>query len=194
MYFANMYCYGSDNNTVGITGMLGCMGVVYISAGSMYAIHIPDNNDRLNKLGGKTFVKWVKNQEQRITQDSGHLIAFINGKNRPDAENEVRTIKEGLKSPTTTLYRILKHLGAGSGGLGADSVAMMVDRVHTSKLAPDGCLCYYKRNADINWVSGMVQESGQYKINNGFKGDKVPSDVQAGWRGFNEDNSLSTTI
>ena len=194
MYFANMYCYGSDNNTVGITGMLGCMGVVYISAGSMYAIHIPDNNDTLNKLGGKTFVKWVKHQEQRITQDSGHLIAFINGKNRPDAENEVRAIKEGLKSPTTTLYRILKHLGAGSGGAMADAAAIMVDRVHISKLAPKGCLCYYKRDGDIKWVAGGVHESGQYKINSSYTGDGVPSDVRAGWRYLNADNSLSTTL
>ncbi len=194
MYFANMYCYGHDNNVVGITGIRGCMGVVYVGAASMYAVHIPHNSDDLNKLGGETFVGWVKNQETNLGKRSGYLFAFVNGKNRSDAKDEVSAIKKGLKSPPTTLYRILKHLGSNSGGFGADSVAIMVDRVHTSPLAPSGCLLYYKRNDDVTWIGGGSHESGQYKLDSRYQGDAVPSDVRGGWRRFNNDNCSSTPI
>jgi len=31
-----MYCYGFDNDKVGITGIRGCIGMIHVAAGAMY--------------------------------------------------------------------------------------------------------------------------------------------------------------
>lgn len=195
MYFANMYCYGEDQTMVGITGIRGCMGVIYVGAGSMYAIHIPDNGRDMNMQAGKQFVTWVKNQGQAVGKGHGHLFGFANGINRSfstanysSAEEEVRAIKKGLNAPPTLLYRIMKHLGVNSGKDSADSAAIMLERVHSTGANPSGCAIWYKRNDDIKWVGGGARETAQYKVDPRYQGDGVPSDLNAHWWRMSGDN------
>jgi hypothetical protein len=103
MYFANMYCHGDTNDIVGITGIRGCMGVIYVGAGSIYSIHIPPGGRAETMGAGKTFVTWVKNQQQKVGKGHGYLFSFSNGRERSltgkdytSAEEETREIKKGL--------------------------------------------------------------------------------------------------
>src|SRR5262245_31567364 len=113
MYFANMYCYGMDHGEVGITGMLGCMGVVYKGAQALYAVHIPDHT-QTKAAGAAAFAQFVGHFELITTRKCGDLFIFINGKNRPSAEEEARNLKSLLNAKKATLYRIMRHLGSES--------------------------------------------------------------------------------
>ncbi len=200
MYFAGMYCYGFDNDLVGITGIVGCMGVIYVGAGAMYAIHIPDTERDEKYAAGKSFAAWVKNQQGAVGK--GHLFAFANGTNRSidmggftKAELEVKAIKKELKSPTTTLYRIMKHLGPGSGGQSAQSAAIMLERVHVSGSNPSGCIMWYQQDFNqITWVDGGKAESGQYKDRASYRGAKIPSDLNSHWWRVDENNCQVISI
>jgi hypothetical protein len=180
MYFANMFCYGSAQDKVGITGIRGCMGIVYIGGASMYALHIPPDSDDVQKMARVDFEAFVKNNEP-VAKGSGYLFAFVNGKNRPSAVDEMKDMKKRLNAPPTIIYRMMKHLGQDSGGFGADSVAIMLERWHASTDNPSGCLIWYKRNDDITWVGGGARESGQYKPRPAYQGDEVPSEFNAHW-------------
>jgi hypothetical protein len=199
MYFANMYCYGRADDIAGITGIRGCLGIIYVGAAAMYALHIPDNGPDANKAAGKVFVKWVKNQGEAVGKGHGYLFAYANGRNRSlkgyyTAEEQATDIKKGLGSPPTILYRIMRHLGPGSGGMQADSVAIMLERVHASKSNPTGCISWYKQNDPITWISGGTNEAGQYKMDPRYQGDKVPSDLEAHWWLASDVNCTLTTI
>lgn len=201
MYFAHMFCYGNANDIAGITGIRGCMGVIYVGAASLYSIHIPPGGRAECMGAGQTFATWVKNQENRVGKGHGHLVAFSNGRERnvsgadyTSAEEEIREIKKALKSPPTTLYRIKKHLGANSGELGADSVAIMLERVHASESSPGGYICWYKRNDQITWVNGGAREAGQYLPRPNYSGTLIPSDLNAHWWRAGAENCTLTVI
>lgn len=181
MYFANMYCYGHDNDLVGITGIVGCMGVIYVGQASIYAVHIPNNSATLDAKGGKDFADWVTNQETHVGKGHGHLFAFCNGANRPTAKDEVKAIKKALNGPPTALYRINKNLGTASGTSSAEAAVIMLERVHVTQREPEGCAIWYKSNNKITWTAGGKSESGQYKTMSAFTGAQVPNDLNAGW-------------
>lgn len=199
MYFCNMFCYGDSYATIGITGIMGCMGAIYVGARSMYAIHIPPDKRDVLQIADETFVRFVRNNEQSVGK--GHLYGFVNGKNRNvdsnndiSAEAEMRFIKKGLGSPSTTLYRIMKHLGPESGKFSADSVVIMLERVHASAYAPGGAAIFYKRNADITWVDGGEPATGQYKPRPAYIPAKIPSDLHSLWRHATDENCTVTKI
>lgn len=172
MYFANMFCYGRDNNCVGITGIVGCMGVIYKGLGTLYAVHIPDNS-QWNAKGGEVLADFVLNNENN--PGKGEMFVFLNGTNRPNAEDEVKAIYFKLKKPATTLCRIMKNLGEKSGGNFADSVAIVVRQII------GGLQQLYKPDAQCGWKDGGSPETGQYRANDAFKGNKVPKDLEPEW-------------
>jgi hypothetical protein len=194
MYFSNMYCYGQDPTLIGVTGIVGCIGVVFVGHASMYAIHIPDNGPAVNYAAGKTFADWVKNSEQNTK--AGYLLTFSNGTNRSmsgknfsTTEDETAAIKKLLKGPTTTIYRIKKHLGPNSGGASANSAAIMIDRVHPSASNPSGAVPWFKQDfGKITWVPGGSAETAQYLARPQYRGAKIPSDMNAGWWRMDADN------
>jgi len=190
MYFANMYCFGNDYDTVGITGIQQCLGVVYVGDGVMYAIHIPFNGtDAEDERGCQAFADYVRNNAGKVGDGHGDLFAFANGASRPTAESNVRLIKKLLKSPDTMLYRINKHLGPNSGKNGALAVVVMVKKTQKTAFNPSALDFSYKPNDDIKWITGGRNESGQYKENSGFKGNKIPNNCNAGWHRLDETNS-----
>lgn len=202
MYFANMFCYGFDNDIVGITGIVGCIGVIYVGQGNMYAIHIPDGGADENLHAGKVFSTWVKNQQGAVGKGHGHLFVFVNGTNRSvsmkgvsTAEQEAKAIKKALKSPPTVVYRLMKNLGPGSGGAGANSAAIMLERVHVSETSPTGCIAWYKQDFNkITWVNGGKAETAQYKVRQAYQGAKVPSDLSSGWWRVSDITATATVI
>jgi hypothetical protein len=194
MYFANMYCYGHAQDIAGITGIRGCMGIIYVGAGASYAIHIPPDHDDVQKQAREAFETFVKNNENAVGKGQGHLFAFVNGSNRTDAADELKDMKKRLNSPPTSVYRIMKHLGQESGKLGADSVVIMLERVHASASNPGGCAMWYKRADAVTWVAGGSAEDGQYKVRVAFQGNEVPSDLNAHWWRMSQDNCTIKTI
>lgn len=200
MYFSNMFCYGAANDRVGITGIKGCMGVVYVGAQSMYAIHIPPDGEDVVTQAGQVFVSFIKNNEAQVGK-GGYLVGFANGSNRTlgsktvlTGPQELKLMKKALNSPPTQLVQIMKHLGPGSGGASADAVVIMVERTHASPFAPHGVLSYYKRNDDITWVDGGQDATGQYKPRPIYLGAQVPSDLFGLWRRMSNENCTTTTV
>ena len=204
IYFSNMFCYGDANDTVGITGIRGCMGIVFVGAQSMYAIHIPPDAKEVVKMAGETFVNFVKNNEGGNIKN-GRLFGFLNGENRSvptksviTGDEELRLIKKGLSSflsgPKTVLYRINKHLGINSGGTEADGVVIMIERVHVSAYYPDGVSIFYKRADDVQWTAGGEPPTGQYKARRNYLGAFIPTDMFGMWRRANDDNCSITGI
>jgi hypothetical protein len=188
MYFANMYCYGMDHLEVGITGILGCMGVVYKGAQALYAVHIPDHQ-ATNATGAAVFAQFVGHFELIETRKSGDLFVFINGSNRPSAEEEARNLKSLLNAKKATLCRIMRNLGPKSGGDMADSASILVrDRGNIELL--------YKHVPDDQYIAGGKGPVGQYRQISGFSGNCVPNDYLSpqGWHIMNGANCLCIKI
>jgi hypothetical protein len=203
MYFANMYCYGDSNDIVGITGIRNCMGIVYIGSGSMYAIHIPYDKADVWRTAAQTFINFVSNNNGKAGS-KGSLFGFVNGKNNSltskehasalSAGEELAIIKKGLGSPKTVLCRIMKELGGQSGGDMADAAAIMVKRIQVTSKDPSGTAIFYKRDADVTWVSGGEPPTGQYKLFEGFRSAVIPSDLVGLWRRATTENCTFTTV
>jgi hypothetical protein len=177
MYYAQMFCYGMDNNHVGITGIRGCLGAVFATANRLYAVHIPPMDAQRDLAGAMAFVGMIVGTEG-ANHPAGNLYLFVNGTNRTQADNEARTIKDALGGPPTAVYRIMTNLGAGSGGLGADAVTVKVQRGAGMNLS-------YKHVPDDQWVAGGNAKTGCYypALDGTFGDAKVPNGGQlgAGW-------------
>ena len=192
MYFANMFCYGRDATAIGVTGILGCLAVIYAGDAGMYATHIVCGSAEDDATGRKTFTDWVKQQEQHL--GNGHLFLLTNGGNRPQTAEEALEMKKALKKPTTTVYKITKNLTANVGNGGNASIVILMERAHGNDSNPSGCSLYYKKNEDVVWVDGGSAESGQYKVRPDYTGAKVPNDLNFGWRTVLAGNAEVTTI
>ena len=83
-------------------------------------------------VGGAEFANYVMQGPDQHTKKDGELHVFVNGRERAEAEDEARAMRNILKKPITKVYRIMNHLGPNSGGYGADSVSVMAKRVVTS--------------------------------------------------------------
>ncbi|CAN5774960.1 hypothetical protein BH11PSE8_BH11PSE8_28950 [soil metagenome] len=190
MFFANMFCYGSDLNAVGITGILGCMGVVYRGATRLYAVHIPPMSAHNNALGGSTFAEYVSGLEGDDASP-GDLFFFLNGTSRASAIAEAHDIKSLMKPKTATLFRIMTGLGKGSGSNTAEhSPSILVTHRGFMDLR-------YKVVPEDQYVEGGVAEAGQYLGTPGEMGSsKVPSDylAPAGWTIITGENSYRVGI
>lgn len=189
MFFANMFCYGSDLTEVGITGIRGCMGVVYRGAGRLYAIHIPPMSEPSNALAATTFSSYVAGLENGAA--AGDLFFFVNGTNRPSAINESHNLKSLMAPKTATLFRIMTGLGKGSG---TDQAEHSPSILVTNRGFVD---LRYKYVPDDQYVAGGTNEAGQYMGQQGAMGsNKVPSDYQApqGWTIITGENSYRVSI
>lgn len=182
MYMAQMFCYGWDNTEVGITGIIGCIGVVFRGSRNLYAIHVPPRNQEVNALGGQAFATFVGTKEGARTNE-GELLVFVNGRNRSSAEEEARAIMSQLKPTVTKVYRIMKNLGPGSGGFSADPVTIWVKNVI------GGIKIMYKRVPDQGWTAGGKGKEGRYGPDPTFDSiDQVPTDLMSGWHDVDDKN------
>lgn len=186
MFFAQMYCYGSDLNAVGITGIRGCMGVVYACAGRMYAIHIPPSSDQTNALAASAFAQCVTNHGDGGAAD-GDLFFFLAGTTRPTAISEARHITSLIGPGTATVFRIMKGLGEGSGGDHAE--------LSPSILVARGLPPQYKCLANDDYVGGDFNAEGQYLGSpGGMDSSKVPRDCVEGWTPMTGENCYRVSI
>ena len=168
MYYAQMFCYGTDPNHVGITGIRGCLGAVFASPNHLYAVHIPPMNTERDSQGASAFTAMITGAEG--ANPAGDLYLFVNGTNRLQAHDEARTMKEALGGAPTQVYRIMTNLGTQTGTSQADAVVIKVERVI------GGVDLAYKRDDDMKWIDGGRQKAGcDYQAMDGsFGSAKVP--------------------
>jgi hypothetical protein len=178
MYYAQMYCYGTDNNHVGITGIRGCLGVAFATANRLYSVHIPPSNPQRDLAGAMAFVYMIIGMEG-APNPVGNLYLFVNGTNRTQVDDEARTMKTGLSGPPTRVYRMMTNLGPQSGGGSADAATMKVQRI------AGNIDLSYKHVPDNDWVAGGNAKTGCYypPMNGTFGGAVVPNGAAlgAGW-------------
>jgi hypothetical protein len=183
---AQMYCYGWDYNCVGITGIRGCIGCVYVGQSAIYAIHIPPQTLEKQQAGAAEFANYVLHGPDKKTGTEGQLHVFVNGKNRNEAEEEARALRSKLNQPVTKVYRIMKHLGPKSGTDSADAVSILVKRVASSLNMT------YKHVPDDNWDAGGKEKIGCYdkRFEGSFGDAVVPNDAELanGWHQVDASN------
>jgi len=153
VYYAQMFDYGSDPNHVGITGILGCMGVVFAAANHLYAIHIPDMVNS-NLIGARAFVAMVQGGEG-AAHPAGSLHLFVNGMKRPTADDEARTMLDALGSPPTRVYRLMTGLPPANGGEPSSATIKV-------QLVAGNAQLGYKHVPDDQWVQGGSARTGRY--------------------------------
>jgi hypothetical protein len=178
MYYAHMYCYGMDNNHVGITGIRGCLGAVFATANRLFAVHIPPGDPARELAGANAFTGMIT--ATAGANPAGELALFVNGMNRNDVDDEARTMRNALGGPPTRVYRIMRNLGAQSGGLGADSAVIKVQR-----MMGGGLSMAYKHIEDNQMQAGGGAKTGIYvPMYNGTFGNPVrpsPAELFAAW-------------
>ena len=177
MYYAQMFCYGTDDDHVGITGIRGCLGVVFATANRLYAVHIPPSNPQRDQAGATAFTDMIIAAEG--PNPVGDLYLFVNGMNRLQVEDEARAMKEALGGPQTRIYRMMTNLGAQSGGLQADAATIKVQRI------AGNVELSYRHVPDDDWGPGGNAKTGCYypQMDGTFGGAVVPNAVAlaAGW-------------
>ncbi len=173
MYYAQMYCYGQDNDHVGITGIVGCLGALFAAPHRLYAAHIPPaGNPVRDLLGAIHFCRMILIGEGAGPAGSLHL--FVNGRNRVQVDSEARNMRNALGGPETLVYRMMTNLGNGSGGMGADAATIKVER------NGQDIDIEYKHVPDNDWEDGGNAKTGCYHppMDGTFGGAVVPTNAQ----------------
>ncbi len=154
MYYAQMYDYGTDPAHVGVTGMVTCMGAIFAAPHHLYAIHIPDAVNS-KALGANAFVAAVQGGEGALNP-AGTLHVFVNGMFRPTADDEARSMLDGLGGPVTRVYRMMT--GLNPPVVGADPLAASVK----VQMVVGALQLTYKHVPDANWIAGGNARTGRY--------------------------------
>jgi hypothetical protein len=106
-YYSDMFCYGCDDQEVGITGFRSCLGAVYVGKRLLYAIHVPPTGSA--PRAPRAFADLVSSFVE--PKGKGKLLVFTNANERFGVEEEAKAIKRELGSPTTYLYRLTSYAG-----------------------------------------------------------------------------------
>jgi hypothetical protein len=154
MYFSNMYEFGEHNTTVGVTGFVTCIGVVFVTDQRLYAIHIPQTPARYAD-GQREFGMFIARTESPRVR--GDLLVFCNSPQRPDIVNELRPLVGALNVNTNTLYRLN---GPGLNNA-ANAAAVKVERL-VGGVGGFGVSVKYQVDGAIGWVAGGTAPTGRY--------------------------------
>jgi hypothetical protein len=84
------------------------MGAVFVTANQLYAVHIPDTSEQSRQAGAAAFVNMITGVEG--ANPHGSLHVFVNGMNRPTADQEAAKMRDDLGGPVTRVYRMMEHL------------------------------------------------------------------------------------
>ncbi|OAI16664.1 MULTISPECIES: hypothetical protein [Methylomonas] len=166
MYYSNMYEFGVHNTTVGVTGFVTCIGVVFVTNQQLYAIHIPQTPARYADAHREFGMFIARTEGPRI---QGDILVFCNSPQRANVVNELRPLIGALNVNTSTLYRLN---GPGLNNA-ANAAAVQVDRV-VAGVAGFGVSVKYEVNNNIAWVAGGTAPSGRYAPG-GLGGGGVPN-------------------
>jgi hypothetical protein len=147
MFIATMFSYGKDAECVGVDGIVGCMGVFLVYNKMLYAIHVPDNPNKLD-MGRDAFVKYVRQEEAKFSGSDATLYGVLNGDNRPDAAKELQAYCRDLFVGRVSIVRVRKNLKVG---LTEQAASVLCEFVSASA----ACNLKYQRNADVKWIKDV---------------------------------------
>jgi hypothetical protein len=180
MYYSNMYEYGVHNTTVGITGFVTCIGVVFVTNQHLYAIHIPQTPARY-VAGLSAFGMFIAQTEAPNVR--GDILVFSNSPQRPDVVNELQPLIDALNVNTSTLYR-LNGVGLNNA---ANAAAVQVNRL-VGGVGGFGVSVKYDVDNNFAWIAGGTAPSGRYAP--GALGGGVVPNGAVNWTNITALNSL----
>lgn len=187
MFIATMYSYGSDNNAVGVDGIIGCMGLFVAHNNRLHAIHIPDTPNHF-ATGRQAFVNYLTHLPGGFNGANARIYAVLNGSNRSNAYAEVLEYCEDLNINKTTMIRLRKHLGGSGSGQG--SAAVLCELVPGS----NPCRIKYQLASDVNWANGQgTARTGYYHMNSFTDVLSCNGALGQGWHLADDQNCDITT-
>jgi hypothetical protein len=154
MYIAEMYAYGTDNDCVGVNGIVTCMAIFVLRNYWLQAIHVP--NDSQKEAGRDALLSYFTQKNMGNT-DGAMLYAVVNGTSRAGAEDEVRGYQSRLNPTKTTFVRFMPKVQGG--------VAFICQRV----LGVNKAVLKYKTTEHGEWwVKNLGNaRGGYYRMDNG---------------------------
>jgi hypothetical protein len=185
VFIATMYSFGKDTESVGVDGIVGCMGVFLAFGKNLYAIHVPDTAERFD-MGRNAFVTYVKQQAPKFKGGDAKLFCILNGDNRPDAAREMVKYCMDLFVGHYTTVRLRKHLGGQGSSQG--SAAVLCELQGTGE-----CRLKYLKADQVNWTKGQGTVRAGYYHNSSMSDVLWTSGAAMnGWRLVDIDNSNIT--
>jgi hypothetical protein len=175
VFIAQMYAIGKDPQSVGVDGIITCMGVFLAYNQNLYAVHVPFNGAATNDLGREAFAAYVEKENPNYRGKDARLYAVVNGLPRGGAEDEVRSYLRRLKAGSTTFMRLTAGLGPTDNPVSAAVVCEFA-------AIGNGVLLKYQRHATANWQKGLGRaRAAHYSIANPDDRFGVASTAGPGW-------------
>ena len=191
MYIGDMFCYGQSTDSVGVNGIVGCMGVFVASGQTLYAIHMPDSIN-YNTPGRNAFVQFVGGAIGN--GNAATVIGVLNNDNRPSAAAELREIARGLGASSYRMVRLRKHIDIRPSG---EPEAAAVLCMYTPNGYVQGTGMTFSSNVElryqmdkrVRWVDGQGEaRSGQYRAMRGDSRLWTNAAWGAGWNAVDSTN------
>lgn len=188
MYIGDMFCYGKSVDSVGVNGIVGCMGVFVASGQTLYAVHMPDSIN-YNGPGRTAFVQFVTSSAGWNAANAT-MVGVLNGDNRPAAGGELTDIARGLGIGSFRTVRLRKNIDRSGSGEPASTAILCLFKPTTTQIE-----LRYQMDARVRWIEGSGEaRAGQYRA---MRADALLSTNPgwgAGWNAVGGDNcDLSLT-
>lgn len=185
MYIGDMFCYGESTDSVGVNGIIGCMGVFVSCAPALFAIHMPDSIN-YNVPGRDAFVDFV-GHAGGFNAATATMIGVLNGDNRPGAQAELTSIARGLGLSSYRTVRLRKNITIRPSGEPASTAVLCLHKPVSAAIE-----LRYMMDASARWIEGNGEaRSGQYRA---MRGDLLLS-TNPGWgAGWHEVDSSTCDL
>jgi hypothetical protein len=186
MYIADMFCYGRSTDSVGVNGIVGCMGVFVVSGATFSAVHLPDSIN-YNQAGRVAFAQFVT-QGAGWNAAGATMIGVLNGDNRPAAGAELTDLARRLGVASYRLVRLRKNIDVSPTKEAAAAAVLCL-----KKPGPGSTIeLRYQMDKNVRWLAGQGEaRSGQYRAMR----DDARLAVNAGWgAGWQEVNGTNCDL
>jgi len=201
MYFADMFCFGYDPDCVGVTGIVGCMGIFVATDDLLYSIHVTAGSVPEERLGAQKFGSFVNRCETPQKIARAKVFCVVNGGARLKLSNDLEPFAKAIGVKLITAVRIFENLAPMSQAVGKGSrwdqmkaVAVAFKRGQ----AQGEFVIRYKQESEVQWLNG-AQAGGKYRdgwynrahykevrtVDPGFAGWHVVNNTNSGFTRFN---------
>jgi hypothetical protein len=182
MYIGDMFCYGSSTDSVGVNGIVGCMGVFVASGQTLYAVHMPDSIN-YNGPGRTAFTQFVTGAGGWNAANAT-MIGVLNGDNRPGAGAELADIARGLGIGSFRTVRLRKHIDRSGSGEPVAAAVLCLFKPTTTQIE-----LRYQMDSRVRWSEGNGEaRAGQYRAMRGDSRLSTNPGWGAGWEAVGSDS------
>lgn len=176
MYIADMFCYGSSTDSVGVNGINGCMGVFIACNQVLYAAHMPDSIN-YNQPGRIAFANFVSHGAN-WNPAQATMVGVLNGSNRSSAKGELVDIAQRLNIRSFRTVRLRQGIEKTTGN---EPLAAAV--LFLFKPQGGGAIeMRYQMDKYVKWVQNQGEaRAGQYRALRGDRRFWTSAAWGAGW-------------